>query len=164
MKPDRWCVFFPKILISNWILLLFLGIMTPGGLCQDSEKTFVGSEACGQCHEQQYLSFTKYAKKNHSFSSVLKLKRGLTDKELKECYTCHTTGYGRAGGFVSEKETPHLKNAGCEVCHGPGSVHAETEDPEDIVSSLSVENCETCHNAQRIGAFKYKPLLYGGAH
>ena len=33
--------------------------------------------------------------------------------------------------------TPGLADAGCEVCHGPGSVHAETGDPAAIKGKLS---------------------------
>ena len=130
----------------------------------DSQKTFIGSEACGECHDQAYEQFNKYAKKTHSYESVKKMAKGLTPAEFEECLTCHTTGYGQPGGFKSEAETPHLKDAGCEVCHGPGSVHAETEETEDIKTKLSAKDCEVCHNPERVAAFNYKPLIYGGAH
>jgi hypothetical protein len=92
------------------------------------------------------------------------MQKSLTNQELKSCFECHTTGYGEPGGFKSESETPHLKNAGCEVCHGPGSTHVETNDPEDIKGDLTAKDCEKCHNSDRVGAFRYKPLIYGGAH
>lgn len=129
-----------------------------------SAREYVGVEACKDCHEKQYASFIKHSKKSHSFESVVKMRKGLAEAELRECYACHTTGYGRPGGFESEAKTPHLKNTGCEVCHGPGSLHAESRDPQDIKGRLSVADCETCHNAERVGAFKYRPLIYGGAH
>ena len=53
---------------------------------------------------------------------------------------------------------------GCETCHGPGSVHAETGDVEDLVGELNVALCETCHSDERVGDFNFKPLLYSGAH
>ena len=143
---------------------LLLGIMTAAGLCDDPLKTYIGAKACSDCHDEQYASFQKYSKKWKSYASITKMKRGLTQAELQDCYSCHTTGYGKAGGFISEQETPELKNAGCEVCHGPGSLHAQSEDPDDIKGSLSIKDCESCHNEERIGAFNYKPLIYGGAH
>ncbi len=127
-------------------------------------KLYVGPEVCKECHEDEYISFKKYAKKNHSYESILKMKAGLREEEFLECLVCHTTGYGRPGGFVSEEKTPHLKEVSCETCHGPGSVHAESEDPGDIIGKLSLSQCEECHNAQRVADFDYKPLIYGGAH
>jgi len=81
-----------------------------------------------------------------------------------KCFECHTTGYKEPGGFRSEHETPHLKNAGCEVCHGPGSLHVETGEPKDIKGSLTAEDCDVCHSSERVEAFDYKPLIHGGAH
>ena len=89
----------------------------------------------------------------------------LTLEELRECYACHATGYGKPGGFVSLEKTPHLANAGCEVCHGPGGAHAESGGDKALIKrKMSVSDCETCHNAQRVRAFGFKPMLYGGAH
>jgi hypothetical protein len=127
-------------------------------------KSFVGSAACEGCHQKEYSSFSKFAKKSHSFKSIQIMAPKLEPNELKECYSCHTTGYGQPGGFVSLEKTPALANAGCEVCHGPGSVHAESGDKKDIVAKPKVEDCQTCHNEQRVKSFGFKPMLYGGAH
>ena len=147
------------------ILAIFLLIgITHGYAENQTEKFFVGSQACQECHDVEYESFTTHAKKATSFESVQVMAKGLTPAEQKECYSCHTTGYGAPGGFVSETETPHLKDAGCEVCHGPGSAHIDSEDPEDINYDITIEVCHTCHNPERVASFNYKPLLYGGAH
>lgn len=127
-------------------------------------NTYVGSESCKACHPEQYERFMTHAKKPHSYDHVKLMRKGLTDAEYRQCLECHTTGYGKAGGFRSEEETPHLKHAGCEVCHGPGSIHVNSEDPKDIKSRLSIEDCVTCHSPERVEAFRYKPMVYGGAH
>ena len=127
------------------------------------EKAYIGSEACKACHESEYSNYKKYAKKARSFDSIKKMEKKLTAEEYQACFECHTTGYGK-GGFVSEEKTPGLKDAGCEVCHGPGSLHAESEDPEMIVRKINMDNCITCHNSDRVNAFDFKPLLFGGAH
>ena len=127
-------------------------------------KSYVGSKACEGCHEKEYASFEKFAKKAHSFKSIQIMAAKLEPSELKECYGCHTTGYGRPGGFVSLEKTPDLANAGCEVCHGPGSIHAESGDKDQIKGKISVEECQTCHNEQRVKSFGFKPMLFGGAH
>ncbi len=153
--------------IATTVVLFALALsllIKPQAWGTNPDREYVGSETCQGCHEDQYASFAAYSKKSHSFNSVVKMEKGLTESELKECYACHTTGYGRPGGFESKDKTPQLKNAGCEVCHGPGSLHAESKDPQDIKGRLTVADCETCHNAERVGAFRYKPLIFGGAH
>lgn len=148
--------------IGCTVMILF-GI--EGGYATDNKgKVYVGSAACKDCHENEFKNFAAYTKKASSFKSIQRMKKGLTEVEIKGCLRCHTTGYGEPGGFISQKETPHLKDAGCEVCHGPGSVHCETEDSEDIKGRLSIGDCEKCHSAERVDAFKFRPLIYGGAH
>jgi hypothetical protein len=155
------------VVVMAWTFQALIG----GGFQADSaraaassEKAYVGAERCGECHLAQYQSFKSNSKKAHSFGSVRMMKRGLTAEEVSECYGCHTTGYGKPGGFRSEAETPHLADAGCEVCHGPGNVHAETGDPADIKSKLTVQDCAACHSSQRVQSFKFKPMIYGGGH
>ena len=130
----------------------------------ENPKSYVGSKACKDCHENEYRNFITYSKKAHSYESIKKMKKGLTDTEFQSCFECHTTGYGKPGGFRSEQETPHLIDAGCEVCHGPGSLHCKTEGSEDIKGSLTAKDCEFCHNPERVEAFNFKPLVFGGAH
>ena len=82
-----------------------------------------------------------------------------------ECVVCHTVGFGYKTGFANEKDTPKLKDVGCESCHGPGSLHAKN--PENQVwrdrmnlpwldrakksnvqaKNLAIEKfCVTCHD------------------
>ena len=131
---------------------------------QDTKPTYVGSDACQSCHETEYKNFKAYAKKAQSYKSIREMKKGLTEAEFRKCFECHTTGYGKPGGFRSEHETPHLMNAGCEVCHGPGSHHIKTEELKDIKGSLTAKDCDVCHSSERVKAFDYKPLIHGGAH
>jgi hypothetical protein len=125
---------------------------------------YVGSETCKGCHKDVYDSFMSYARKSRSFSSIERVKKGLTEEEIKGCYSCHTTGYGKPGGFVSPEKTPHLKDAGCEVCHGPGEFHVKTKNPQYIKRRMTKEECEVCHTSERVRAFRYKPMIHGGAH
>jgi hypothetical protein len=132
------------------------------------EKAYVGSSACKECHAEIYDSFIKNSRKAHSFKSVQRMAGQLTDEEVKECYTCHTTGYGKPGGFVSSEKTPDLANLGCETCHGPGSAHVEAGgDSASIIGQgkISVrESCVRCHNEQRVEGFHYLPVIHAGAH
>ncbi len=130
----------------------------------DISPSYVGIEQCKGCHKKEYESFTLYSKKSRSYESIERVKKGLSDQELSKCYGCHTTGYGKPGGFVSLEKTPHLKNAGCEVCHGPGGTHVRTKNRRHIKRKLSMEDCTTCHTSERVTAFRYKPLIHAGAH
>lgn len=144
-------------------VVIFIFLCTPY-CCPAQENFYIGSERCKECHEDQYQNFVDFSKKAESFESIKKMKGKLEPGEYQACFECHTTGYGKPGGFISETRTPGLKNAGCEVCHGPGALHADSGDPELIKTDISVEQCNTCHNSDRIEAFDFKPLLFGGAH
>ncbi len=163
MLKKRSDFLIPSLL---FLLLVFLSLVLPHRISAANGQAalFVGTESCKGCHATEYGMFTKHNKKAHSFKSITALKKGLTENELKKCYECHTTGYGKPGGFRSENETPNLKDAGCEVCHGPGSIHINSGDPKDIKGKLTAKDCEACHNSERVNAFSYKPLVYGGAH
>ena len=158
-----------KFMITGMTCLVFCAVILFGGwhgsqAGAEQQKSYVGDDACKDCHEIEYKSFETYAKKRHSYESIKKMQNSLTETEFKQCFECHTTGYGKPGGFCSVQETPHLKNAGCETCHGPGSLHIESEDTEDIKGDLTAKDCTGCHNSERVAEFDFKPLVYGGAH
>ncbi len=148
--------------VFSLIVLVLVG--TTAWAQNPQPRAYVGSDTCMPCHEAEYENFTKYARKSHSFQSLQVMQKGLTTDELRGCYTCHTTGYGKPDGFVSLEQTPELKNAGCEVCHGPGGRHAETGDPDDLWKEITIAICEECHTQERVSAFRYKPMVHGGAH
>ncbi len=160
-----------EIFKSSFLLALaFLCMAMPGGeRCGHAEvkndrNTYVGSKTCRDCHESRYNRHINYSEMALSYVSIELMKKGLTDAEFRECFKCHTTGYGEPGGFRSREETPHLMNAGCEVCHGKGGVHAQTGDPADIRREITIEHCKTCHIPERIESFSFKPLIISGAH
>ena len=146
------------------LMVLSLLMSSDAIFAQGGSKSYVGMEACKGCHEKEYTSFTTHSKMGSSFRGITRMKKGLTGEEMKKCYECHTTGYGKPGGFKSEVETPDFKNLGCEACHGPGSGHAKSGDPKEIKRHLDTKDCETCHAKDRVAAFNYRPLLFGGAH
>ena len=75
----------------------------------------------------------------------------------KDCLRCHTTGYGKPGGFTSLAETPKLINVQCEGCHGPGGDFtkimkkdkkfklADVKAAGLVVPNESENNCMECH-------------------
>ena len=150
------------LLILLAVLCIMAWLAAPA---QTQQAEYVGSDVCGDCHPDEYENYKTYSKKAHSGESVQMMADDLTEEEMSECFHCHTTGYGQPGGFVSYDETPDRANAGCEVCHGPGSEHVDGfGDPDYIKGDLNIKDCEHCHNPDRVAAFDYKPLIFGGAH
>lgn len=155
----RTCLFGMAMAIA-----VFLLFPLHSGVRAQEVASYVGSKGCVDCHAEEYDRFMMHSNKAKSDKSVRLMAPKLTQEELRQCYGCHTTGYGRPGGFRSFEETPELGHAGCETCHGPGSFHVMTGDPADIIGKMTLESCQFCHEDERVRKINYKPLLYAGAH
>ena len=72
-----------------------------------------------------------------------------------DCLRCHTTGFGRPGGFPEKglpAEHADLAGVGCESCHGPGGDHvAEGAAKIGTIVSLG-DKCDSCVILQICGA------------
>ncbi|MDH4230491.1 MAG: cytochrome c family protein, partial [Nitrospirota bacterium] len=53
---------------------------------KNNSSGYAGSIACKTCHEKEYNSFLQYSKKAKSFESIEKMRKGLTEEEIKKCY------------------------------------------------------------------------------
>lgn len=126
---------------------------------QDSQ--YSGDEACKECHTAICESFiTMSPKKARPSEGFPKLLPDLTQEQRMFCYSCHVIGAGAPGGFVSYEATPELGHVGCETCHGPGSVHVDSGDPDDIIRHPGMDGCIACHNGERVPL----PKVYGRPH
>ncbi len=79
------------------------------------------------------------------------LGRRLSEREVGECFGCHTTGYDK------QRETPARKEMGvrCERCHGPGAEHISAAasgsasdsifHPGKLEPFAQVQMCGACH-------------------
>jgi len=154
---------------KTWILSFLLMIpLVMGSTVFGAD--YVGANQCKGCHIGQYKSWQQTAMAN-SFESLkpgvkadAKKKAGLDpEKDYtgdKNCLKCHTTGFGKPGGFKSLAETPDLINVQCEGCHGPGVDFrrlmiksrdfklSEAVSAGLFVPSEKVNNCTECHNAE----------------
>ena len=109
---------------------------------------YIGSKKCRSCHLNEHKTWRK-TKHYKTFEQL----EG-PEKKDPDCLKCHSTGYGKPGGFVNEDDTPDLAGTGCEACHGPGSAHAEAakdapeegkwEDPN--YPKVIANSCVACHN------------------
>jgi len=147
--------------------VLMVGIFGIATMSESSD--YVGVKKCKACHIKQYKSWMQTSMAN-SFEN---LKLGVKAAEKKKagldpekdytadanCLGCHTTGYGKPGGFKSIAETPNLANVQCEGCHGPGGdfkmvmKNKMFKLTDATAAGLTVpneknNNCMECHNAE----------------
>jgi hypothetical protein len=130
MKDLLKSVLFIVIAVS---LIPFVPITSAKG----AEHAYIGNRKCRTCHIKEYRSWegTKMAKALDILKpgqrAEAKTAAGLDpDKDYStdpECLRCHTTGYGKEGGFVDVESTPNLVGVGCEMCHGPGGTFVADE-------------------------------------
>ena len=137
-----------------------------------AEYAYIGAKKCKMCHLKEYNSWaeTKMAK---SFEN-LKPGVGADTKKAHNldpakdytadatCVACHTTGFGKPGGFVDLAKTPDLVGVQCEVCHGPGGTytlkeHMSLQNKEykratlvavGLTDKITKDTCVTCHNSK----------------
>ncbi len=88
----------------------------------NEQAKYAGSEACMACHIAEYQIW-KNSKHAHAYEALVKATRPSLRQFDGECIVCHTVGFQHQTGFIDAEKTPHLKNVGCENCHGPASLH-----------------------------------------
>jgi PKD repeat protein len=100
-------------------------------------NSFAGSGDCGSCHGDKY---TGYLTTEHS--GAYSSPSALTNFPL----ISRTIGYGQPSGFIDAATTPHLKNVGCESCHGAAGWH-KNSDHSLIRPAVSLDPliCGSCH-------------------
>lgn len=144
---------------------------------QETPPKYLGSKSCQKCHfkEHQTWQKTKMAqsfqilKPGASADAKTKAKLDPAKDYTKDpaCLRCHTTGYGKPGGYpeivegkewtAEEKErAPLLEGVGCENCHGPGGKYSpyKKDNKEyrwDEIAKLGAAHpvgatCTGCHN------------------
>jgi cytochrome c554/c'-like protein len=175
--------------VAGFIAGAALAFAATRGSAEDAKPAYVGSKKCVQCHFKQDASWkkTKLAKAMETLKPVTEAdNKALFDARKKadldpakdyttdaKCLACHTTGYGKDGGYPDQKITDEnrktadlMGSVSCEACHGPGSVYleykkkkkdeAKKENKEAVFTKEELakvglvtpteENCKTCHN------------------
>jgi len=144
---------------SALLLVLHLTLTTALLLAAPS---YVGAKKCKACHLKQYNSWaaTRMAnafdilKPNARAEQKIKAKLDPAKDYTKDpkCLECHTTGYGKPGGFKSIESTPDLVGVQCEACHGPHSEvleimtikNKEYKRADVLKAGLEIPNQKTC--------------------
>lgn len=111
---------------------------------------FVGSEACRDCHEAE---FSTWAASPHA-RAIERLETADREQD-PDCQRCHTTAFGRPGGFPGGADPAlhaDLARVGCESCHGPGGNHvAEGAQHRGSILALR-DKCDSCVILQICGS------------
>jgi hypothetical protein len=107
---------------------------------------YAGSESCKACHEYEY---GKWGRNAHAHAYATLEREGAQFDP--ECAICHVVGMDYESGFISEQKTGHLKNVGCENCHGPGSEHIKTGGIVEFTKPKSA--CIDCHTPEHSGDY-----------
>lgn len=103
---------------------------------------FTGSKTCKRCHEYEYDKWSTKAHAN-AFASL----KAVGSEYDPECVICHVVGMEYESGFITEDKTPHLKDVGCENCHGPGSEHTRTFG--QTATTQPQMACLDCHTPEK---------------
>jgi hypothetical protein len=111
-------------------------------LAQTSEPTYVPGAKCKTCHIKQ---FKAHAESPHgtAFENI----KDAGEETNATCLACHSTGYGKPGGFTDATSTPDLVGVTCQACHGPESAHIEApkEKKKETIGKVTAEVCIKCH-------------------
>ncbi|MBI4848331.1 MAG: hypothetical protein HY808_07140 [Nitrospirae bacterium] len=154
-----------KILTVFSVLML---VMAFWAVANGNAAEYIGAKKCKACHMKEYKAWEKTL----MATSFENLKPGVKAAEKTKakldpnkdytadpnCLRCHTTGYGKPGGFKSIAETPDLANVQCESCHGPGSEYSKVmkankeyplaEAKGLILPSEDEKGCMVCHGGE----------------
>lgn len=126
------------------------------------EAAFVGNAACAECHEEAFPLWEK-SKHAHAWETL-----EAAGKQFHlNCVGCHVTGYEQPGGVCRLDKVAGREDVGCESCHGPGSLHAEAPERDNIVATPGEDVCVTCHNLENSPHFDfatYLPRIVGPGH
>ncbi len=134
---------------------------------------FLGNAGClGACH------YHEAAHKLWQTTQHSRAYRTLVDvgKQLSyDCVNCHSTGFENPAGsnlFTLDKwqnattppagHGPDLRHVGCEVCHGPGSLHVASPGKVKVPNPRpSASTCLDCHTPEHSDTFEWKAYARG---
>lgn len=131
------------------------------------QASYLGGAACvANCHFHSD-SMEVWQKSLHA--SAYKTLVDVHKQRSYDCVHCHATGFGEVGGSnllslaqaeAGKPGVPDLRNVQCEVCHGPGSLHARSPSKIPVpFPKPTEERCLTCHTKDHSDTFNYAAYL-----
>ncbi|MBX3417110.1 MAG: hypothetical protein KF851_05865 [Pirellulaceae bacterium] len=152
-----------------------------------SGLTFVGSERCNDCHDEEFDIWKDGIDGNGGphFRATVSLfdpkdnpRADIPRNFDPECLSCHVTGWNPQNffpyqsGYKDLVRDAHLHGNGCENCHGPGKEHADAEEGNDVQLQEKLRNamrlelkdaektCLECHDIDNSPDFLKKGFDY----
>jgi 2',3'-cyclic-nucleotide 2'-phosphodiesterase (5'-nucleotidase family) len=120
-------------------------------------ETYIGTDMCRRCHEQEYQVFAETAHA-HALASLEKT----FDENNPECIGCHVTGWEQPGGYGLDKRNRDiLKSVQCEACHGYGTAHSRDQ---AAVFAEAEATCIACHDKANSPEFDFEKYWKKIAH
>lgn len=176
------------------VAIAFLGTIGTAYSQHDKGLSYIGTKNCRKCHLKEFKSWSEtkmanaYVLLKPGERAEAKQAVGLDPQKdytkNSECLACHTTGFGKTGGFVSLEATPELAGVSCEMCHGAGGEYTKDQYMSlknkeyklaevvkaGLVSPVTGETCTSlCHNEKspffkKAEPFDFKKRKEEGTH
>jgi hypothetical protein len=115
---------------------------------QKKNRVYATDQTCLTCHAKEHDVWSKTGH-SRAYAALEEANKSFDP----ECLACHTTGFGKPGGFISEIDTPKLKNVQCEICHGPRLEHSQN--PQGGFAKEAREACGKCHVKKHSPKFNF---------
>lgn len=114
---------------------------------EPGDATYLGVKSCASCHEEE-VRFWQTTQHSRAYKTLSDM-----NKEYNlDCVSCHVTAYERPGGSTVT-HVEGLTDVQCEVCHGPGSKHADSPSDPKLIDIPSRNLCaDSCHHPPHVGA------------
>ncbi len=117
-------------------------------------KSYIGSQACGKCHAEQYAN---WGKSRHGRAFHTLEEKG--QQYNLNCLYCHVTGLNQDNAVLGLSLDKNLHNVGCESCHGPGNKHQNEPENQQIILKPSARTCLACHHDEHDDSFIYEKAV-----
>ncbi len=113
---------------------------------------YVGSARCATCHASAMTWW-----RGHAHGRAYETLETRDKNYNLSCVGCHVTGYLDPGGSTVTQPV-HLRDVGCESCHGAGSMHASDPTGAAVnVQRAPVERtCRRCHTPDHSDHFLFE--------
>jgi hypothetical protein len=125
---------------------------------------YVGVGTCKMCHsgEAKGAIFETWSKTKHATAFA---NLPAEAKKNTKCFACHTTGYGKPGGYdPASANAAKLEGVTCEACHGPGKDYKSMSVMKDKKQAMAAgliapdaTTCKVCHEGAVPEGHKERP-------